>query len=266
MSGDVLWERYPYPVWRYDTGASTNLILKEKALAGAPSGAVVMAREQSAGIGRLGRRFFSPRDGGLYFSYLLRVEHLADLSLLTSTTGLAVCRGIEQAAGVALRMKWPNDLLLQGKKVCGILVQLQNRPEGGMDYAMIGIGINLRRPPEGWPDWISGQAIALEEVLGAAVDPERILYSVLTALNLLLIAGGLSEQLNRLLAELRRRSATIGKRVTVQQAGVVREGTALDIATDGRLWVEFPEGKELLSSGELQSYGEELSTWNEKNP
>ncbi|MBQ7089820.1 MAG: biotin--[Clostridia bacterium] len=142
---------------------STNRVVKELAQQGAAEGTVLFAEYQTAGRGRLGRSFFSPAGSGLYFTVLLRPAGAAvDALKLTVAAGLAVAEAVEQVMGLALKIKWVNDLYLGDKKVCGILAEGALRPEGGLAYCALGIGLNVFAPEDGFGE-LSSIAGALSE-------------------------------------------------------------------------------------------------------
>ncbi len=147
---------------------STNLRLKEIASEGADEGTLVVASEQTAGRGRLGRTFVSPPDSGVYMSLLLRPEMGAsDAIRITTAAAVAVAEVAEQLTGKKTGIKWVNDIYCEGKKVCGILTEASFNVEyGGFDYAVLGIGINVYEPEGGFPD-------ELKSVAGALL-PERV--------------------------------------------------------------------------------------------
>ena len=124
---------------------STNRQLKELAESGAPEGTVVIAEAQSNGRGRLGRSFFSSQGSGIYMSILLRPEiELQNAVRLTSMTAVAVAEAIERVCEIPARIKWVNDIFLNKKKVCGILVEAGiDAVEQKLNYAVVGIGINV---------------------------------------------------------------------------------------------------------------------------
>ena len=124
---------------------STNQYLKELAKEGAKAGTVIIANKQSAGRGRLGRSFFSPEGTGIYMSILLRPEMELQKSVrITSMAAVAVARAIERVSGIEAKIKWVNDIFLNGKKVCGILTESGiNAITGTLEYAVLGIGINV---------------------------------------------------------------------------------------------------------------------------
>ena len=133
--------------------SSTNTVLKEKAAKGAPHGTVLVARKQTSGRGRMGKEFFSPVNTGLYFSILLRPDFPAAESLfLTTSAAVAVAKAIEDVSRQKAGIKWVNDVYIENKKVCGILTEAAfNIETNCLDYAVVGIGINLCPPQEGMP-------------------------------------------------------------------------------------------------------------------
>lgn len=154
-----------------DTVDSTNAAMKRMAAEGAPQGSVLIANEQSAGRGRMGRSFFSPPGTGIYMSLLLRPRTDAQrATLVTASAAVAVAEGIEQLAGEPAQIKWVNDVLFHGRKVCGILTEASMDFESGMiDYVVLGIGVNTAVPAEGFPAELQGIAGA---AFGAAQVPE----------------------------------------------------------------------------------------------
>lgn len=154
-----------------DTVDSTNAALKRMAAEGAPQGSVLIANEQSAGRGRMGRSFYSPPGTGIYMSLLLRPRTDAQrATLVTASAAVAVAEAIEQLAGEPARIKWVNDVLFHGRKVCGILTEASMDFETGMiDYVVLGIGVNTAVPAEGFPPELQGIAGA---AFGAQQVPE----------------------------------------------------------------------------------------------
>ena len=142
---------------------STNTLLKAQAEQGAPEGTVLIAESQTAGKGRLGRHFTSPPGTGIYFSLLLRPHCTAEKSLfITTTAAVAVCEAIEQVTGLNPQIKWVNDVYLNEKKVCGILTEASvDFENGGLNWAVLGIGINIAVPEEGFPEEIRSIAGAI---------------------------------------------------------------------------------------------------------
>ena len=138
---------YPAPVYVHERLDSSNQTAKRLALAGAPHGTLVLAGQQSAGRGRMGRRFESPAGKGIYLSLVLRVPVPASKALgVTVGAAVAVARAVQKLCGIELGIKWVNDLYYQGKKVCGILTEAGTSVESGLlEWLVVGIGLNPRR-------------------------------------------------------------------------------------------------------------------------
>ncbi len=161
-------ERYidnklPVRIEVFDSVDSTNNILREYANKGEKEGKTVIAQRQTGGKGRLGRSFFSPSDTGLYLSILLRPKlEITQAVRITTCAALAVCDAVEQTTGQKPSIKWVNDVYLGDRKICGILTEASLSMEsGGVDYAVLGIGVNVYEPKDGFPDEIKNVAGAV---------------------------------------------------------------------------------------------------------
>jgi BirA family biotin operon repressor/biotin-[acetyl-CoA-carboxylase] ligase len=145
---------YPAPIYLYDTLESSNRTAKLLALDGAPHGTLVLTAHQSAGRGRLGRKFESPAGKGVYCSVLLRPEMpAANAQTATISAAVAVCRAVKKLCGLELAVKWVNDLYYQGRKVCGILTEAGTDLESGqLEWLVVGIGLNLTSTAADWPE------------------------------------------------------------------------------------------------------------------
>lgn len=230
---------------------STNTVLKQMAEAGAPEGTVLIAQEQAEGKGRLQRRFFSPAGTGIYMSILLR-PHIsaADCLFITTASAVAVAETIKEVCGKDARIKWVNDVYCDGKKVCGILTEASlDLESGGVAYAVLGIGINVYRPPEGYPDEIAGVAGA---VLNNA-DGMGDLRSRVTACVLKRFWAYYSElDKRRFLDKYKALSMIVGREVYVLRKNASHKAYVIGIDDDCRLRVRYCDGaEELLSSGEV---------------
>lgn len=233
----------------FDEIDSTNLEAKRLAMTGL-SRCAVIADRQTAGRGRLGRSFYSPPGCGIYTSLLLRPrpDQLADVTLLTTAAGVAVCRALEKAAGVQAEIKWVNDLYLNGKKICGILTEGVTDFESGMiESIVIGYGVNFRDdahlPEELRP--------IVGSVFGA--EPPTVTRSALAAAmlaELLPLAEDLSSAaFCRSTAAVRCCSA---REIVFSRAGGRFAAVAEGIDDNGGLVVRLPDGsRETLRSGEV---------------
>jgi BirA family biotin operon repressor/biotin-[acetyl-CoA-carboxylase] ligase len=221
------------PRAHFRTTDSTNDRARELADAGAPSGTVVTADEQSAGRGRHGRRWSAPAGRALLCSAILRPLE-AEHALLPLAVPLAVCEAAEQLAPVRCDVKWPNDVLVEGRKLAGVLIEA--RPP---DWAVIGVGLNVAIRPHEFPADLRTPATSL----GNGVGVGHALDALCEAL-----ARWVDAPAERVLADYRERDALRGREVSWSEG----EGVADGIADDGNLLVLTPAGERLsLGSGEV---------------
>lgn len=257
IGGDVLCAdsvmrnlKLPLDVRVVDCVTSTNDVLKAAAENGAKEGTVIIAKEQSKGKGRLGRSFFSP-NSGIYMSILLRPQLSASDSLMITTcAAVSVCEAIEKVCGKDCGIKWVNDIFLNGLKICGILTEASVDFEtGGLQYAVPGIGINVAHPKNDFPAELHGIAGALYDELPKVGDIRARLCAEL----LNRFFGYYNNLKNRgFMAQYKRRSIIIGKKINVIQNGSKTPATALDIDDDARLLVRYEDGKTaFISTGEV---------------
>ena len=232
-----------------ETVTSTNALLKEKAALGAPEGTVLIALSQTAGRGRFARKFFSPADSGIYMSILLRPRIPAEsATLITTAAAVAVAEAAEKISGRKTGIKWVNDVLIDGKKICGILTEASlNIESGELDYAIPGIGLNIYEPENGFPDEIKNIAGAILEERGSG-NKSRLAAAVLESF--FKYYKDISER--TYLNSYRERCIVLGKQINVLSSDGTRPATALDIDENCRLRVKYSDGKEeILSSGEV---------------
>lgn len=235
---------------------STNDEVKRRAAAGAAEGLAVLAEEQTGGKGRRGRSFLSPAGKGLYLSVLLRPRcSLAELMWLTSWTAVAVCGGIQAACGVRPGIKWTNDLVLEGRKVCGILTELGLEGESAApQYAVVGIGVNVSQTEADFGPEVAPLAVSLAQVLGRPPRRAALAAGVLTALDDMYRAFPRARA--RYLEAYRRDCLTVGREVRLLRPGRTEQGFAEGVDDDFSLVVRFPDGRrEHVSSGEVSVRG-----------
>lgn len=218
---------------------STNKVLKEMCDKGAPDGTVVVAWSQSAGRGRLGRAFSSPK-GGIYLSMLLPHD---DSMTITAKAAVAVRRAIEYCTDRECRIKWVNDLYYNGKKVCGILAEAYKA------HVIMGIGINFCTPQKAFPLELQNTAISLYP------SPEKSDSDPMDTVNEVVrnLAQLCTEEDDSWLSEYQRYSMLIGKKVNVIQAGkVTATGTVSKIDNACALHIIEKDGHEMvLTTGEV---------------
>jgi len=219
----------------YPSLTSTMEVAKQEAQLGAVDGTVVIAGEQTAGRGRIKRVWLSPK-GSIALSIILypSVVNLPSLIMLAS---LAVVHSIEAVTGLRSQVKWPNDVLINGRKVCGILIESSVRGNI-VDYAIIGIGVNVNLRLSDFPEILS-TATSLSAELGRDVSRLRVIRRLLAEverLYLALQAGG------SIYEEWRDSLVTLGRRVRVKSGKIVYEGVAESVARDGSLLLRHSNG------------------------
>lgn len=243
----------------FDKLDSTNNYAKSLAQAGAPDGTAVTAESQTAGRGRMDRSFQSPKGQGIYLSLLLRPALQPDcLPPVTALAGVAVCAAVERVCGVRPGLKWPNDPVLNGKKLCGILTEASLEAETGrLQSLVLGIGINVLQKPEDFAPEIREVATSLLQALGRPVSRPRLTAALLEELDkayAALLAGDLSDWL----AAYRRDCVNLGKTVQlIPFGGGLREtAQAVDVDEDFSLVIRGAGGMErTVRSGEVSVRG-----------
>jgi len=213
---------------------------------GCDEGTVVVCDEMSEGRGRLGRSWVAP-NGGLWFTVVLRPPPLPNLQLLSLATGLAVAKSIRELYGIDARLKWPNDVLINDKKVCGVLIEA--RAEADLiKYVLVGVGINVNNE---LPKELLNSATTLSRVTGKVIPRLPLLLTVLKNVDgtYSLIREGRSEVV---IKEWVRCSATIGRYVRADViGGNTVEGLAVSIDRYGRLVIKTKEGNVAISAGDI---------------
>ena len=234
---------------------STNDRLKVMARQGAPHGTVLLADRQTGGHGRMGRTFLSPEGMGVYLSILLRPSCApADLMHLTCATGVAMCEAVEQAARFRPSIKWTNDLVYGKRKLGGILTELGLNPKGGVDYAIIGIGINCCQTETDFAPEIRDIAGSLSMAAGREIDRSQVAAAMMDAL--CRMSGNLLSGKAWLPDQYRKDCITVGQDISLLRGEEVRHGHAVDVDDNGALVVAFPDGSmEAVNSGEVSIRG-----------
>ena len=235
---------------------STNSYLKREAVGGAPGGLVAVANEQTAGRGRSGRSFFSAADCGIYLSVLLRPHCEPQKTMtLTAHAAVAVCEAISTACGVETEIKWTNDVVLNGRKLCGILTEITLEAETGLvDSVVIGVGVNVNYKPDGFPEDLRAVAGSIFSETGIRADRARLAAEMILALDRMNEAW--IQNPGAYLDSYRKLCSTTGKEVRVIRGDVVRDAFALEITDDFALRVRYVDGtEEILKSGEVSVRG-----------
>jgi BirA family biotin operon repressor/biotin-[acetyl-CoA-carboxylase] ligase len=239
------------PGWRVEVvpeSPSTNADVARRARAGEAAGLVVVTEHQTAGRGRLDRVWVTPPRAALTFSLLVRPEAVpvARWPWLPLLTGLAVVEGVRRSSSLDAVLKWPNDVLVEERKVAGILVERVEAPDGAA--AVVGVGLNVSSTPDELP---VPTATSLELAGAPRVDRSALLVAVLTAFSDL-YGGWVGAAGRGLRASYARSCSTIGRDVRVDlPGGVPLHGRAVDVDEDGRLLVDDGSRVHALGAGDV---------------
>lgn len=238
-----------------DRTDSTNNDCKRLAAQGAQSGLVVIAGEQTGGKGRRGRSFQSLSGKGLYLSVLLRPQcTLSQVQQLTAWCAVAVCRAVESLTALPCQIKWVNDPLLEGKKLCGILCELGVDDDGRLDYVVMGMGINVSQSQADFGPELSSIATSLVQHMASPPHRSDVAAALISELDSLWAAFPSGREFY--LEEYRRRCVTTGQRVRLVKGDEVREAYAQRVNDDFTLHVRLPDGtEEDIFSGEVSVRG-----------
>jgi BirA family transcriptional regulator, biotin operon repressor / biotin---[acetyl-CoA-carboxylase] ligase len=243
---------------------STQERARELARRGAPHGTLVISRVQTGGRGRLGRRWGSPA-GGLWMSLVLRPNMSTKVAARTTQTAAVGVAKTLREFGVVVRIKWPNDLLVEGRKICGILAESSaesvpvaakragHRAGRPVDFIVLGVGLNANLDPQdlGVPDQ---EVATMRSELGHDVDLLELLESLLSHLGAEL---GRMEDFGAVLDDWRALNGILGDRVRVRRFGEVLEGIALDLGPEGELLLGTRDGVVELFEGEIEQLRQE---------
>jgi len=235
----------------YEQVGSTNQVAKELAEKGAPEGTAIVAEEQTGGRGRLGRGWLSPAGKGIWLSLILRPRvapwQIPQLSLLAA---VGVVSAIEESTGLKVGIKWPNDILSSGKKLCGILTEMRAEVEI-IQYVILGIGLNVNLDIEDFPEDLRPLSTSLKIELGKEVPRLPLLKSLLYHLE-----KGYEvwekEGFSSIRESWKKANVTLGRPVRIEAGRKVFEGVAVDIDEEGGLWVKGADGNlERFTYGEV---------------
>lgn len=220
----------------YAVTSSTMDMAKQAIRDGAGEGTIVITDHQTAGRGRLGREWLSPPESSILLSIVLQPKR-DELPRLNMAACLAVAQSIEKLTGLRPTIKWPNDVLIDGKKVSGVLIESDFQGDS-VNYAIVGMALNVNLDPSSIPE-ISETATSLKELLGRGVSRLEVLESLLSEFEELYSALRRGEPIDK---EWRRRLETLGKEITVRCGQDVREGYAESVDEDGNLLLRLEDG------------------------
>ncbi len=234
----------------FDSVGSTNSEAKTLFLQGETEGLIVVAKKQTAGRGRKGRSWLSPV-GGLYFSIILKPRLSVETApLLGLLSGCAVVRSLSSFGLRNVTLKWPNDVLVDEKKIAGILCEAVTREDESFGI-IVGIGVNQNCPVTHMPAGLQWPATSVFDEIGKETTLESLLCSITNEIDMLLQNVESESSFVGVLNELRKFSSTIGAKVRIHEAGKTIIGIAKDIDTTGALIVETNEGCKTVVEGDV---------------
>ena len=233
----------------FDSLDSTNDYIRreEKKLA---EGAVVLANEQTAGKGRIGRKFVSPPSMGIYMSMLLRPDCAPlEAATLTANVAVAVCKAIEKVTLCKPDIKWINDLFLRGKKICGILCE-SSITDHRLDYVIVGVGLNVITRPDDFPPELLKTAGSIYSQTGEIVERGKLIVAIIEELDAMYAAW--KENKSVYLDEYRKRCSMLGHEVDIYSSEGTDTVVAEDVSEDFGLIVRYANGeRKTLHAGEV---------------
>ena len=239
-----------------ETVDSTNNYAKALALAGDfIDGTAITADVQTGGRGRMGRSFQSPKGKGVYLTMLWKPDVPPTRAVnITACAAVAVCGGIEAAYGLRPGIKWTNDIVLGGRKLCGILTETAvDSRSGALQYLVCGVGINANAAPEDFSPEVRPIAGSLAEALGRPVDRGQLCACVIRAMDDMYAAWLAGEDFT---ARYRKNCVTLGKQVRLLRGDKMEDAFAEDIDDDFGLIVRHPDGRrETVTTGEVSVRG-----------
>jgi len=234
-------------IYSYKEIGSTNEAAYDLAVSGEQEGSVVVAEYQTRGRGRLGRKWVSPRGSGAYFSIILRPDILPkEVSSITLFSSLAVAKTIREKTGLTALIKWPNDVLINGGKVCGILTEM-NAELDKINFVVLGVGININTKKEVLPEGASslmaekGEGISRLEFVRALLLSIDKYYKIFN-----------SGRIADIIEEYKRLSAVLDRRVRINYHNRPISGHVLDVDTEGALILRMDSGlNERILAGDV---------------
>ncbi|HVP15983.1 MAG TPA: biotin--[acetyl-CoA-carboxylase] ligase [candidate division Zixibacteria bacterium] len=219
---------------------STSEWAKNLAKMGAGEGTVAVAETQTAGRGRLGREWASPR-GGLWFSIVLRPKlEASEAAKLVFVASLAVAEALHEKYGLRTETKWPNDVLVQGKKICGVLAEMNTKGET-INYVVLGIGVNANFANDALPEFVKTNATSIEKEFGKKIRLESLLKALLEKMETIYdryLEAGFSP----LLEQWKTYAGFLGRKVVITDQEERLNGLALDVDLDGALILKLEDG------------------------
>lgn len=242
-------------ILHFDSIASTNLKAKELAEKGEAHGSVVISEEQTLGRGRLGRQWLSPKYKGIWFSIILRPKtEPINIPKITQVAAASIVNSLANL-NIDAYIKWPNDIIVNHKKVCGILTEMSGELNR-VNYVVLGMGVNANLDPSDFNEDISLKATSLKIETGHSIDRKLFISSILNEFEKLYEEFSKYNTVNKSLEICKKQSAVLGKNIKIISGGSISYAKAVDIQKSGELKVEYPDGStDDLISGEISIRG-----------
>jgi BirA family biotin operon repressor/biotin-[acetyl-CoA-carboxylase] ligase len=239
------------PVLFWKSLASTQEPAKELARQGAPEGLLVLAGEQTSGRGRLGRKWQSPREGSICFSVIIRPDLLPGrIQLLSFAAAVAVHETLEKKCGTSFELKWPNDILYRGAKVCGILTETASEP-GHVHFAVTGIGLNANMDSGALAMDVANKSTSLLSILGRPVHRGEIIESIVRIMEREVRLLEEPSGNKRCIAEYAKRCSTVGREVIIRYEDKIFSGTAIGISDSGEIILETSGAEKTFAAADI---------------
>lgn len=239
----------------FDSIDSTNTKAKELASLGEENGTVVISEEQTVGRGRLGRNWCSPKGKGIWLSIILKPDiDPMNVAKITQVAGAAVCKSLLDM-GIITYIKWPNDIVINRKKTCGILTEMSGELNM-VNYIVLGIGINVNIDEQEFPEDLKEIATSLKIEHGKAINRKELTGKILNNFELLYEDFLNTSSLNASVGICKKHSILLGREIKIINRNSTTLGKAIDIDNDGRLIVQYENGEtEAIISGEVSIRG-----------
>ena len=237
----------------YNTVDSTNILAGKLAFNDCPEGTVVIAEKQETGRGRRGRKWHSPSSKGIWMSIVLRPDIMPEQApFITIIAALSIYLSLEQKYNLKVGIKWPNDIVFDNKKLCGILTEMNAEPER-VYHIIVGIGNNAYFNHNDFPSDLKNIATSIRILRGHEIQRRELITSVLSNFEALYYNAFKDEKRNELIELYKNKSITLGNNVKAIYNGETIEGKAIDITNSGELLIEKHGGKtKKILSGEVE--------------
>ncbi|MBF8983590.1 biotin--[acetyl-CoA-carboxylase] ligase [Lutibacter sp. B2] len=243
-------------IYHFESVDSTNNVAKKMAHEGAIEGTVVIAEEQTKGRGRLGREWLSPKGDGIWMSIILRPEiSPSEAMIITQVTAAAITLAMRKILHEDIGIKWPNDIVLHKKKVCGILTEMSAELDS-MNFIVVGMGVNANVDIEDFPEEVKDKAISMKTYFGEAVSRKDLTMQILHEFEALYSDFAKNGDIKKTIDICKKYSVTLGKRVKIISRQKEIEAEAIDLTKDGQLLIRHDNGEiEEVLSGEVSVRG-----------